>query len=236
MFSLFIRRDGLIDPPQIGDVDHHCHILPSIDDGPATVEGSLAIAGILLSMGITTVTATPHVISDVYPNSTEKIINAVKNFKEILMQNGLPLKIDAGAEYYTESSFIKKIEAHDILSFGEKNHVLFESPVETPPILFENVIFHLKSNGYTPLLAHAERYRFLQKDWNMVKHLKNLGVDFQANHPSFMLPKTSHTGEMARKLYLKGYINALGTDMHKATPVQQAQNSTKAGFNFLRHR
>ncbi len=233
MFSLFIRRDGLIDPPAIGNIDHHCHILFGIDDGPSTIEGSIAIARILLDMEVSEVIATPHVISDIYPNTSKIIIDTAAKLILELNRINLPLKLICGAEYYTEQFFINLIEKRDVLSFGDKNYVLFESPVENPPMLLESVIYHLKSNGYTPLLAHAERYHFLQRDFEMVKHLKSLGVHFQVNHPSFMLPKTSHTGEMARKLYLKGYVDLLGTDMHKATPVQQVQPSKKQRFRLF---
>ncbi|MBN2801464.1 MAG: hypothetical protein JXR91_00065 [Deltaproteobacteria bacterium] len=234
MFSLFIRRDGLIEPPQIGETDHHCHILCGIDDGPATMEGSVNIAKILLSMGIKTVTATPHIISDLYPNTPAGIRQSVEELQNELIEKNLPLKVVAGAEYYAEQSFLESIEQNALLSFGDEKYVLFECPVETEPMILESIIFQLKSNGYTPLLAHAERYHFLQRDFKLAAHLKNLGVHFQVNHPSFLLPKTTHTGEMARKLYIKGFVNVLGTDMHRATSAKEIKLAPKRSlFNLF---
>ena len=77
MFSLLIRRDGLIDPPPMGEIDAHCHILPGLDDGPKDERGALAIGRLLCEMGVRKVVATPHVISDVYPTPTERIVRAV---------------------------------------------------------------------------------------------------------------------------------------------------------------
>lgn len=216
MFSLLVRRDGLIDPPELGEFDAHCHILPGIDDGPTNDRGALAIARLLLEMGVRRVVATPHVISDVFPNSTATISEAAEQVRGLLGNSGLDLQVITGAEYYAEPELLERIASRDLLSFGEERYVLFEAPVERAPMLLEEAIFSLKSAGYTPLLAHAERYRFLQTDGDTVRRLRELGVRFQVNHPSFLLPKTSRRGEMARRLYIKGLVDMLGTDMHRA--------------------
>jgi len=231
MFSLLVRRDGLIDPPAMGEVDYHCHILPRIDDGPRDDRSSLAIARLLLEMGVRKVVATPHVISDVYPNTTERILGAVTELRKLLRDSGLRLEVDAGAEYYAEADLIDRIGRDDLLSFGDQRYVLFESPVEQSPMVLDEVVFGLKSAGYTPLMAHAERYRFLQGKPEAVADLRRLGVRFQVNHPSFLLPKTSRRGEMARWLYIKGLVDELGTDMHRAAPWigRPAETSRKRG-------
>jgi tyrosine-protein phosphatase YwqE len=218
MFSLLVRRDGLIDPPAMGEIDCHCHLLPGIDDGPRNERDTLAIARLLIEMGVRRVVATPHVIADVYPNTTERILEGVESVRRLLRASGLGLEVVPGAEYYVEIELLRRIERADLLAFGEERYVLFESPVDHPPMMLEDVAFGLRSAGYTPLLAHVERYRFLQGDEERVRHLRRLGVRFQVNHPSFLLPRTSHRGEMARWLYIKGFVDQLGTDMHRATP------------------
>ncbi len=230
-----IRRDGLIEPPPIGELDAHCHLLPGIDDGPPNEREALAIARLLLEMGVRTVVATPHVISDVYPNSTDVIINGVSRMRRLLRESGLALEILAGAEYYAENDLLDRIARDDLLAFGPEKYVLFESPVEHQPMVLEEIVFNLRSAGYTPLLAHVERYRYLQADQDRVEHLRRLGVCFQVNHPSFHLPKTSRRGEMARWLYTRGFVDLLGTDMHRASPlIQSFRGSFKRPDN--RHR
>ncbi|MCP4679822.1 MAG: hypothetical protein GY854_30890 [Deltaproteobacteria bacterium] len=218
MFSLLVRRDGLIEPPAMREIDSHCHILPGIDDGSPNEATSIAIANLLLELGVRTVVATPHVISDVYPNTTEEILEAVGKLRRLFDRVGLPLKIIPGAEYYVEKNLLSRIESGDLLSWGDERYVLFESPVEREPMLLEEVIFNLKSAGYTPLLAHAERYRFLQRRLDRVEDLKRLGACFQVNHPSFHLPRISLSGELARLLYIKGHVDQFGTDLHRARP------------------
>jgi protein-tyrosine phosphatase len=226
VFSLLIRRDGLIDPPAMGPVDAHCHILPGLDDGPRDDRGALAIARLLVEMGVTKVVATPHVISDVYPNSTERIVEAAERLRKLLFSSGITIEVVAGAEYYAEATLLSLVDRRDLLSFGDERYVLFESPVEQQPMVLEEIGFRLLSAGYTPLLAHVERYRFLQRDRSVVEHLRRLGFRFQVNHPSFHLPRTSQRGEMARWLYLRGFVDVLGTDMHRATSWEQLYRST----------
>jgi protein-tyrosine phosphatase len=218
MFSILVRRDGLIDPPPMGEFDAHCHLLPGIDDGPKDVAGSLAIARSLSWMGIKSVVATPHVMSDVYPNSTEGISTAAEAFRIRLREEGIPLEVTAGAEYYLEPELLGRIERGDLLSFGEKRYVLFEGPLAQKSVILEDVIFRLKVAGYTPLLAHPERYHYFSKKPgpDAFARLKELGVCFQVNYPSFLLPRTSRSGETARWLYTKGLIDLFGTDMHQA--------------------
>ena len=222
MFSLLIKRNGMIDPPEMSELDAHCHLLPAIDDGPQKIEGTLAIARLLVEMGVETVAATPHVISDIYPNTKERILDAADKITRVLKDERISLKIVVGAEYYTEPWFLNQIEKDEILSFGEERYVLFESPSEHKPMLMDEVIYSLKYAGYTPLLAHAERYRFLQGNKEEYVNLSKLGVKFQINHPSFHLPQTSICGETARWLYVKGLVEQLGTDMHRATAWVQA--------------
>jgi tyrosine-protein phosphatase YwqE len=210
----------------MGPLDAHCHILPGLDDGPPDDRGALAIARLLVEMGVTKVVATPHVISDVYRNTTARIVEAVELLRRLLFDSGISLEVVAGAEYYAEAAFLALIERRDLLAFGDERYVLFESPVEHQPMILEEVGFSLLAAGYTPLLAHAERYRFLQQDHGLVEHLRRLGFRFQVNHPSFHLARTSQRGEAARWLYLRGYVDVLGTDMHRATSWDQLQRET----------
>lgn len=217
MFSLFMRRDGLIDPPAFGEVDSHCHILPGLDDGAPDERTALAIARVLVEMGVRRAVATPHVMSDAYPNSTAAIVDACEALRRVLADHELPLELVPGAEYYVEKELLRRIDAGDILGFGEERHVLFEAPVEHEPLLLDDVVFQLRCAGYTPVLAHVERYRYLRDNPQRLAELHRVGVKFQVNHPSFYLPKTSRRGEAARRLYIKGQVDLLGTDMHRAT-------------------
>jgi tyrosine-protein phosphatase YwqE len=198
-----------------------------MDDGPKDERGSLAIANLLLELGVQKIFCTPHVISDLYPNTTDKIVQRVKEFQTTLTDAQIPLELIPGAEYYAEPDFLSRIEKGDILSTGEKRYVLFESPAEHPPRFLKDIVFALQLKGYTPLLAHVERYYFIQNDVKFAKELKRLGVAFQVNHPSFLLPKTSQRGNCARWLYKKGFVDVLGSDIHRAAGFPTVRSPIK---------
>jgi tyrosine-protein phosphatase YwqE len=219
----------------MGEIDTHCHILPNLDDGPPDDEGALAIARVLVEIGVQKVVATPHVISDIYPLKTAQIIASVEKLRILIREAGLALEVIAGAEYYVEGQLLDRIDRNDVLAWGKERNVLFESPVENEPILFKETIFRLKSAGFTPVLAHTERYRFLQNKPEEIDELRRLGTRFQVNHPSFHLPKISRRGEMARWLYIKGLVDFFGTDMHRATgDTRPALPKTKLGQKSVR--
>ncbi len=216
MFSLLVKRHQMIDPPPMSEIDTHCHILPGLDDGPSELDESLDIAESLIQMGVRTVVATPHVMSDTYPLSSEQIRQATAALQEELCSRGLALEVLPGAEYYVESQFLQRIDQGDILAWGEERCVLFETAVAQASMLFKEAIFQLSSAGYTPVLAHVERYHFLQNNPEAMASLKKMGTRFQVNYRSFGLPRVSQRGETARQLYIKGMIDYLGTDSHCA--------------------
>jgi protein-tyrosine phosphatase len=129
MFSLLVRRDGLIEPPRMSAVDTHCHILPGLDDGAPDEEMSCAIAHLLLALGVREVVATPHVMSDAYPNTSAGIKDAVGRLEELFERREIPLGIVPGAEYYVERQLLDQIERDDVLAWGEERYVLFETPM-----------------------------------------------------------------------------------------------------------
>jgi tyrosine-protein phosphatase YwqE len=213
------------------EVDAHCHILPGLDDGAQDNRTAMAIANLLIELGVKKVVATPHIISDIYPNSTSKVLEAVDKTRRLFADNHIPMEIIPGAEYYVEKNLLDRIDRDDILFWGEERYVMFETPLNQEPMFLEEVIFSLKSAGYTPVMAHVERYRYLQKNIKKVEHLRRMGARFQVNHPSFHLPKTSRCGEMARLMYIKGMVDLFGTDIHRATPHDRALAS--AGDNLI---
>ena len=77
-------------------IDLHCHLLPAIDDGPATLEGSVALAEAAEAAGITTVVATPHV-SWRYLNDAASVVAGVELVRTALRDRGIGVDVRAGA-------------------------------------------------------------------------------------------------------------------------------------------
>ena len=87
-------------------LDLHCHLLPGIDDGPADMAVSLAMARIAVADGITTTACTPHILPGVYNNDGAGIGAAIDHLREALAEAGIPLRLVAGADAHVAPNLI----------------------------------------------------------------------------------------------------------------------------------
>ena len=220
MFGLFNRRTSVLDSGLLkGAVDQHSHILYGLDDGVKTQEDSLAILHWLEEQGVSEVWCTPHVMEDV-PNTTEGIRT---RFGELQAVYDGGLKLHLAAEYMIDTLFEERLAQRDLLEHGEEV-VLVETSAIAPPINLWTVLDRMLKSGYRPLVAHPERYRYMEPE--DYKELHNMGCLLQMNLPSIV----GFYGESARQraLYLldKGWYRMVGSDCHRFKAIQ-AQYSAK---------
>ena len=107
-----------------GFVDIHSHLLPGIDDGAKNLETSISLINKMRSYGIKNIITTPHVLGDLYQNSTETIKNKLREVKEELQRRNITdVSIQAAAEYMMDEQFSELLEKNDILTLKD-NYVL----------------------------------------------------------------------------------------------------------------
>lgn len=220
MFQLFQRHRSILDAGLLKDaVDNHSHILYGLDDGVKTQEDSLAILRWLEEQGVSEVWFTPHVMEDV-PNTTEAIRT---RFGELQAVYDGGLKLNLAAEYMIDTLFEERLAQKDLLEHGEEV-VLVETSAIAPPINLWTVLERMLKSGYRPLIAHPERYRYM--DQSDYRELHNMGCLLQMNLPSIV----GFYGESARQraLYLldKGWYRMVGSDCHRFKAIQ-AQYAAK---------
>jgi protein-tyrosine phosphatase len=194
--------------------DMHNHILFGIDDGSKTLENSLEMARKFIDLGYKKVIATPHIMSDYYPNKRENI-EIVKNQLDLaIKENHLPIEIEFAAEYYMDEVLYDQIiSKSDILTF-HNNHVLVETSFMNKPVFFSQLLFDLKTAGYMPVLAHPERYIYLQDNYEEAEQIIDAGVKLQINLLSLVSHYSPPAKKFAQWLISKGYYHFLGTDAH----------------------
>lgn len=217
MLSIFKRKTYLVDLLE-GITDFHNHILPGIDDGAKTPNESLELIEKFRDFGITSFVATPHIIGEYYPNTAESIKEAYEK-----IQNSLPsqTKMSYAAEYMMDQHFVEIIENNSILPVL-KQKVLVEMSYFQPPININEILFKLQNNGYTPILAHPERYSYWHsKDLENYRQIKSRGCSFQLN----MLSLSGHYGigiqKTAFTLLQKNMIDYLSSDVHKLAHLEK---------------
>ncbi len=207
-------------------VDIHSHLLPGLDDGVKTFEESLDIIERFVALGYHKLITTPHVISDSYRNTTEGILEKRDALNNYLKTRNITIEIEAAAEYYLDEDFVRKISADEqLLTFG-RTYLLFETNFMTEPLNLKEFIFLASTKGYKLVLAHPERYLFLQNNFNKAEDLINRGVLFQLNTSSFTGHYSKEAQRTAQKLVDRGWVHFLGSDCHiqqHVTLLQQVQ-------------
>jgi protein-tyrosine phosphatase len=214
-------------PPLIPvHVDLHSHLLPGLDDGVQSFEQAEEIIRCFHNLGYTKLITTPHVMSDAYRNSSADIQNKLQELQTYLTTKGIPVVVEAAAEYYLDEELMRKLEAQEpLLTFG-KNYLLFETNFLTEPFHLKEFIFLATTRGYKPVLAHPERYLYLQNNVAKQQDLLDRGVLFQLNISSFTGYYSRPAQTCSVQLINKGWVHFIGSDGHHlqhAKLVEEAQ-------------
>jgi protein-tyrosine phosphatase len=195
-----------------GLVDFHNHLLPGIDDGSKSIEQSQEMLNIYNELGIEKIIASPHVFKDLYPNTSKTIKKSYDSLMSSLIDQETKV-LGFGAEYMVDEFFLKELDKKSKLLTCFKNYVLIEIPFFGQLKLLEEALFKLQNMGYTPILAHPERFNSIQST-NIIKELKQRGAKIQLNALS-LIGFYGKDVQKKSKEYLKlGLYNFIATDAH----------------------
>jgi protein-tyrosine phosphatase len=195
-------------------VDVHSHLLPGIDDGVRSFEQAEEIIKTFLDLGYRKIITTPHVMSDIYRNTTEIILSKLAELQAYLTSRNIDVDLSAAAEYYLDEDLLAKLEKGEtLLTFGQK-YLLFETNFLTEPMNLRDFVFLAETRGYRPVLAHPERYLYLQNDYVLMQELLDRGVLFQCNISSFTGYYSKPVQTTVNKMVDRGMIHFLGSDCH----------------------
>ena len=209
LFDLFFRKSSLIESDVLsGCVDSHSHILFGVDDGIRTIEESLEVLSLEEKAGIKSVWCTPHIMEDL-PNTTEALKTRFSDLKS--SYNG-KIELHLAAEYMLDNLFLDRFRSGDLLTFEDDSVLVETSTWNPPPALYDTLSDMLKA-GYRPLLAHPERYRYMNdQDY---ERLHAMGIHFQLNLPSIVGYYGDSTQKRAKWILEKGWYRCVGTDCHR---------------------
>jgi len=213
MFSLFGSKKTIPDLSFIS-VDMHSHLLPGLDDGLQEMEHTLTFIKQLQQLGYKKLICTPHILSDLYPNSHETILPKLELVRAALEENKIDMQIEAAAEYMVDAEFENHINAgKQLLTFG-KNFILIEMSYVAASSNIEQVIFQLRIKGLQPILAHPERYNYYLGTPEQYERFIDLGCLLQVNLLSLLGYYGEPVKSTAQNLVKKKMVSFAGTDMH----------------------
>jgi protein-tyrosine phosphatase len=214
MFSLFKKKEIVQPDLSFIGADMHSHLLPGLDDGMKTIEESLFCIRELYNLGYRKLICTPHIISDMYPNSATTILPKLDELRKAVKDNSINITLEAAAEYMVDLEMEKAVlSGEPLLTFGN-NLILIEMSYVAPSPNIEQVIFQLRLKGLQPIVAHPERYIFYHNDFENYQRFIDLGCVLQLNLLSLLGYYGKQIKIVAEKLLKNKMVTLLGTDMH----------------------
>jgi tyrosine-protein phosphatase YwqE len=206
------------------NADIHSHLLPGIDDGSPDMETSLKLIKGMKDLGFKKLITTPHIMWDMYKNTRDIILQKLEEVKAKLKEEQVDIEIHAAAEYFIDDHVEELLNQKDpLLSFGNKM-VLVEFSMASPPFDLKEVLFEMQIQGYQPVIAHPERYIYLEHNKNFYDELKDAGYFFQLNILSLSNLYGNSVMELARYLAKKQYYELIGTDLHHFRHLDALKN------------
>jgi protein-tyrosine phosphatase len=169
-------------------------------------------------------------MSDTYKNTSAGILEGLTRLNSFLKENQIDITVEAAAEYYLDEHLMTMLRNNEpLLTFG-KNYLLFETNFLNEPFNLKEFIFQATTGGYKPVLAHPERYMYLQSAMDKAEDLINRGVLFQVNVSSITGYYSKVVQTAANKLIDKGWVHFLGSDCHHLKHAEQLGVARKVKY------
>ena len=199
-------------------IDIHNHILYGVDDGSKDLDMSLAMLKEEMEQGVSTIYLTPHQNQQTLTGPLLK--ERYQSFLEELKEKGIDMDIRLGAEIYYYPGLKQDLLSGKALTMDESKYVLVEFSTRTETNVSE-IVYELVMAGFTPIIAHIERYPYLKKDDYF--DIKEAGGLIQINSSSF-----SHFSSRGLIKYLlkNDLVDYVATDAHD-------NSKRKVDFSFV---
>lgn len=200
-------------------IDIHSHILPNIDDGSRSIDETFNMIKEAQSVGFKAIVSTSHYMENYYETDTPEREVWVNAIYENLKAKDIDIKLYLGNEIYLSENLVNLLKQNKASTINDTSYVLFEMPINIEPMNLYDVIYEMLQNKLVPILAHPERYTFVQQDPDLIFDLVQKGVLMQANYGSFIKQYGTKAQMIAIKLLQNNLIHVLGTDSHRQNTI-----------------
>ncbi len=200
-------------------IDVHSHILPNIDDGSRSIEETFNLIKEAKEAGFEGIVCTSHYMENYYETNRperEVWINAIH---ENLENKNIDMNLYLGNEIYMSDNIIELLEDGKATTMNDTSYVLFELPMNAEPMNLYDMVYEMQQYKIVPILAHPERYSFVQTDPELIYDLIDKGVLMQANYGSIIGQYGKKAQMIVQKFLENNMIHMLGTDVHRQNTI-----------------
>ena len=196
-------------------IDIHSHILPGVDDGADDMESALEMAALSAESGVTVLAATPH--SSAFRNQNlwdEVLIERMKEFKTKVEEKKIPLRIVPGMEIFCNSETVKYLKQRKLIGLCGSDYPLVEFSFMDYADQATEILEDICSMGMRPVVAHPERYEYVQEDPTLLNYWSRIGCLMQVNRGSLLGRFGRREQHLAIELVERGFAAAVASDAH----------------------
>ena len=215
-------------------IDLHCHVLPGVDDGPATLEDTLELCRAASAAGTRTVVATPHVSWE-WPGVTSHVVHeGVERVRAAVLEAGIDIEVLSGAEIAMTRAADLSGEELTALRLGGGPFLLLECPLSPVAAGIEQLVARLAEDGHRILLAHPERSPAMQRHPDLLRSLvQDVGALTSVTAAAFTGRFGGVVERFARGMLEEGLVHDIASDGHRAgggRPPSIGPELAEAGF------
>lgn len=192
-------------------VDVHSHILPFVDDGSDSFEKSIELIKHCVQDGVSKIVLTPHYKYGVYQTKKSELISKFEDFRAEIKSRGINVELYLGQEVFCDNKIYGLLENKELLTINDTHYLLIEFDYFNYTDILDYA-YNISQMGYVPIIAHIERYRYLDADTLIDLH--HMGALIQINASSVI-------GEYGKKFQQRvfaaiksGLVNFVTTDLH----------------------
>lgn len=198
-------------------IDLHAHLLPGIDDGPATLEDALALASACMATGVTQLFVTPHVFPGQWNNTRSTIVADFKRFELAIKQLGLPLLLHMAGEVRLSDDIFALLGEGELPFLGSYqgfNSMLLELPDSQVPVGAERMARYLLDHKVRPIIVHPERNKGVMDKPERMRGFVEMGCVLQLTAGSMLGEFGGAALRTAQTLLDEGWVDVVASDAH----------------------
>ena len=197
-------------------IDLHCHILPGVDDGAASEEESCMMAQMAADNGVTAIVATPHCNIPGWEDNymSNDLRDRFLGMARLLKEQKIPIRLYTGAEVFVTPEVPRLIREKKFLTLAGSRYLLVEFAFDESIVFAERMLDAIQREGLIPVVAHPERYYFVQEDPGCLHRWTRKGVVLQLNKGSLLGAFGRHARRVACWCLEEGCVHLIGSDAH----------------------
>ena len=197
-------------------IDLHCHLLPYVDDGAEDLQEALRLLEELIRQGADRICFTPHLREHMFDTPDNVIQRYFAEVKKKAADKGLNAELFVSREYHCDRRFFKLLEKKQLMPMGNGNVVLCEFSHGSEAAFILKTINTVLRSGYTPLVAHVERYKVIHEDEDLLIRMRNAGALIQMNADAAAGNDGFSQKRFCKKILKKKLVDVIASDAHGA--------------------